>query len=77
MSDFRCGNDPSVEATLTDEARAELREFAEYLKQKQAYRVAFAAWEAGGRVGDPPPRPVPPHTPSGSLAPVPVGGENV
>ena len=35
MSDgFRCGNDPRVFDTITPDARAELQDFAAYLKEK-------------------------------------------
>ena len=34
----------------------------EYAERRQAWEKAKAAWDAGGRVGSPPPYPVPPHT---------------
>lgn len=51
MTDFRCGNDPRVYGTLTPEARAELQDFADYLKEKARRKkeglpclASFDAW---------------------------------
>lgn len=48
---------------MSTASRDEVWGFYDYLSRQGAYRKAFAAWEAGGRQGDPPPRPVKPHTP--------------
>lgn len=54
---------------LNDEQRAEheqaypTKAHIEHLKRKAAYDAEYQAWKNGGEIGNPPPRPVPPHTP--------------
>ena len=35
----------------------------EYRSRKATYDALYGRWVADGRLGPPPPRPVPPHTP--------------
>lgn len=53
--------DPQQLPTVDDQ-------WAEYRRRKATYDTLMDAWKSGGRVGSPPPRPVPPHTP-GFLSP--------
>jgi hypothetical protein len=50
---------------VSDANRLPTREeqMAEYERRKADYDRAYAFWSQNGRVGDPPPRPVKPHTP--------------
>lgn len=38
-------------------------QYAAYREAKAAFDVAYAFWRDNGKVGNPPPRPVRPHTP--------------
>jgi hypothetical protein len=48
---------------MTDRLPTEAEILAVYRDAKARFDLAYRAWIDGGKQGDPPPRPVPPHIP--------------